>query len=100
MHQFGGWIPKTKMRKWLTMVCLSTPCPYRQLKMFFAFVEYLLGDTILAAPILEENSTERDIFLPAGAWKDAKTGEVYEGSMWIRKYKAELDELPYFIRQT
>lgn len=59
-----------------------------------------MGDTILVAPILEENQTERDIFLPAGAWKDVKSGEIHEGSKWIEKYEAKLDELPYFIRQT
>jgi myogenesis-regulating glycosidase len=59
----------------------------------------LLGETILAAPVIEEGKTTRDIYLPVGSWKDGNTGEVHEGKKWIKDYPAPLDVLPYFIKQ-
>jgi alpha-glucosidase (family GH31 glycosyl hydrolase) len=32
--------------------------------------EYLLGDFLLVAPVLEEGATSRDIYLPSGRWQD------------------------------
>ncbi|XP_049764904.1 myogenesis-regulating glycosidase-like isoform X1 [Schistocerca cancellata] len=63
--------------------------------------EYLLGENLLVAPILEEGATSRDIYLPVGTWEqkvrsDATT--VITGPAWIRGYRVELDELAYFVR--
>lgn len=60
--------------------------------------EFLLGETILAAPIIEEDSFKRDIYLPRGLWKDGNSGIIYEGKMWLRNYPAALDVLPHFVR--
>jgi myogenesis-regulating glycosidase len=65
-----------------------------------SFVEYLLGDMILAAPVIKEGATTRRIYLPVGKWKDGNTGEIHDGKKWIENYPAPLDTLPYFIRQT
>ncbi|HEY1185315.1 MAG TPA: TIM-barrel domain-containing protein [Bryobacteraceae bacterium] len=45
--------------------------------------EYLFGSDILVAPLLEENSTGRDVYLPAGEWIDYQTGKSYSGG-WHR----------------
>lgn len=61
--------------------------------------EYLLGDKILAAPIIEEGQTSRKIYLPFGKWMDGNNNEqVYEGKTWIENYSASLGTLPYFIK--
>jgi alpha-glucosidase (family GH31 glycosyl hydrolase) len=60
--------------------------------------EFLLGSNVLVAPILDEGSTERDVYLPEGTWKDEITGVVLQGGKWIREYPAELDQLPYFTK--
>lgn len=62
------------------------------------FVEFLLGDDIIAAPIVVENKVERDIYLPKGQWQDGNSNKVYKGPIWIMGYQAPLDTLPYFIR--
>lgn len=41
--------------------------------------EYLFGSSILAAPLLHENATGRDVYLPPGTWIDYQTGKAYEG---------------------
>ena len=41
--------------------------------------EYLFGSSILAAPLMHENATGRDVYLPAGQWIDFQTGKSYSG---------------------
>ncbi|CAO1436624.1 unnamed protein product [Diamesa tonsa] len=60
--------------------------------------QYLLGETVLIAPVVEEGKRQRDIYLPVGKWKDGNYGKVYEGKSWVRGYKAPLNVLPYFIK--
>ncbi|XP_011139397.1 myogenesis-regulating glycosidase isoform X2 [Harpegnathos saltator] len=60
--------------------------------------EYLLGDSILVAPVIEEGAVTRDIYLPAGIWLDPKREVISIGPKWLRNYSAPLDILPYFIR--
>jgi alpha-D-xyloside xylohydrolase len=43
--------------------------------------EYMLGASMLVAPLMEE-STGRNVYLPAGKWVDYQTAQVYEGSAW------------------
>lgn len=45
--------------------------------------EYLFGSSLLVAPLLEANTTARDVYLPAGKWIDYQTGRVYAGG-WHR----------------
>lgn len=59
--------------------------------------EFLVGDDLLVAPVVEEGATARDIYLPAGNWKDELNGgAVLEGERWYRDYRVLLDELAYF----
>ncbi|ODN05937.1 hypothetical protein Ocin01_00778 [Orchesella cincta] len=57
--------------------------------------QYMLGDNILVAPVLTENSTSRDIYLPRGSWF-SNTGIVFDGPVWLRNYSAPIQDLPYF----
>ena len=41
--------------------------------------EYLFGSSILTAPLLHENATGRDVYLPPGNWIDYQTGRSYDG---------------------
>ncbi|XP_053611423.1 myogenesis-regulating glycosidase-like isoform X2 [Plodia interpunctella] len=61
--------------------------------------EYLLGDSILVAPVVERGARSRDVYLPAGTWlAEGDPDRKHKGGDWIRDYPAKLDELPYFIR--
>jgi len=52
--------------------------------------EYLFGSDILVAPLLEENTTGRDVYVPAGEWIDYQTGKQYSGG-W---HKIEAGSIP------
>ena len=42
--------------------------------------EYMFGPDILVAPVMEENTSERKVYLPEGAmWTDANTKKAYSG---------------------
>jgi alpha-D-xyloside xylohydrolase len=41
--------------------------------------EYLFGSSILVAPLMEEGSTGRNVYLPPGTWIDYQTGKSYDG---------------------
>ncbi len=77
----------------------TDPSPQWEFPAVTCFSEFLLGDSILIAPVLEENATSRDIYLPAGQWEDqVLEGSVYDGPLWLKNYPAPLDTLPYFIK--
>lgn len=58
--------------------------------------EYLLGDDLLVAPLLDENATSRIVYLPEGAWFDFFDGTKYIGNQTITTGKD--GKLPVFAR--
>uniref|UniRef100_A0A182KB80 Uncharacterized protein n=1 Tax=Anopheles christyi TaxID=43041 RepID=A0A182KB80_9DIPT len=61
--------------------------------------QYLLGDDIIAAPVIVENARARDIYLPRGSWTDGNTNEQHTGPKWLRSYPVPLAMVPYFTRK-
>lgn len=59
--------------------------------------EFLLGSDLLVAPVLAENQVARDVLLPAGAWRDAWTGERYETARLLQ-HPAPCPGIPLFVR--
>lgn len=57
---------------------------------------YLLGDDLLVAPLLEENATSREVYLPDGAWFDFFDGTEYTGNQTVTAGKD--GKLPVFTR--
>lgn len=56
--------------------------------------QFMLGENILVAPLLEKGKTGRKVVLPEGKWK-SDTGEIYKGGKTI-DIAVKLDRLPYF----
>ncbi|XP_057651254.1 myogenesis-regulating glycosidase [Diorhabda carinulata] len=59
--------------------------------------EFSIGDEIIVAPILYSGAREREIYLPAGVWKDGIDGSLRKGNRWIHDYRVE-DNVAYFER--
>jgi alpha-glucosidase len=59
--------------------------------------EFMIGDGLLAAPVMHPNLTARSIYLPAGVWYDYWTGARQEGGRMIR-VEAPLETVPLFVR--
>jgi alpha-glucosidase (family GH31 glycosyl hydrolase) len=61
--------------------------------------QFMLGDDLLVAPVVQKGATVRDVYLPAGKWRDLENGKIVEGGAWLRKHPAPLEVLPVFVRQ-
>jgi len=59
--------------------------------------QYLLGESLLVAPVVEEGATERRLYLPQGEWFHVFTGERYEGPSWLT-VEAPIGSPPVFSR--
>ena len=61
--------------------------------------EFMSGESILVAPVIEQGVTRRMVYLPQGDnWIDYWTGEEHLGGQYIIK-NAPLDTCPIFIKQ-
>ena len=56
--------------------------------------QFMLGDSILVAPVITKGTRRRTVVFPCGAWR-APSGEVYEGDK-AYTLDAPLDKLLYF----
>ena len=59
--------------------------------------EYMVGDSLLVAPILDKDARKRMIYLPKGTWIDLFTGKKYIGGKYII-FAENLAESGYFIK--
>ncbi len=57
--------------------------------------EYMFGDALLVAPVVEPGKTTWQVYLPAGDWRDLWTGEVHSGPGEI-DVPVPLNRIPVF----
>jgi alpha-glucosidase (family GH31 glycosyl hydrolase) len=126
--QIGNWRRYTKLRTQLFPYLLAAESEYRQSGMpimrhlLLAYPgdpraattedEFLFGPDILAAPVVTEGATEREVYLPAGRWVDlwrSATFREHAGQLRLGEASvlsggtdvtvpAPLSELPLFVR--
>ncbi|XP_076259597.1 myogenesis-regulating glycosidase isoform X2 [Rhynchophorus ferrugineus] len=58
--------------------------------------EFSIGEDIIVAPILQYGVREREVYLPAGVWKDGIDGSLRKGNRWIHDYRVEEDQVAFF----
>ena len=59
--------------------------------------EYLVGSSILVAPVTDQGAVVRSIYLPKGIWIDYHSGKRIKGGKYIL-YKAPVSICPVFIK--
>ncbi|NWF97177.1 MAG: DUF4968 domain-containing protein [Candidatus Thorarchaeota archaeon] len=59
--------------------------------------QFMVGPALLVAPVLEQGSVSRTVYLPAGKWFDFWTDESFEGPREI-VVDAPLELLPVYVR--
>ncbi|TDX52110.1 glycoside hydrolase family 31 protein [Orenia marismortui] len=59
--------------------------------------QFMVGDSILVAPVYQPDRSERMVYLPEGEWYDFWTGNSYDGGKNIIA-KAPLETMPIFIK--
>jgi alpha-glucosidase (family GH31 glycosyl hydrolase) len=59
--------------------------------------QYLWGNNVLVAPVVEKGATTRRVYLPRSGWYDFWTGERLEGGREISR-PVDLETLPLYVR--
>ncbi len=59
--------------------------------------QYLLGDSLLVAPVIEPLAVSRKLYLPHGEWVNYWTGEHYQGGADVT-VAAPLEQIPLLVR--
>ncbi|XP_043543429.1 myogenesis-regulating glycosidase [Chiloscyllium plagiosum] len=60
--------------------------------------QFLIGDYLMVAPILEKGKEARDIYLPDGKWQSFN-GDLFDKTPnLLTDFAVDLDEVAYFIR--
>lgn len=59
--------------------------------------QFLVGDSLMAAPIYRPQTEWRSVYLPEGEWIDYWTGEKHAGKQHIHVH-APLEKLPLFVK--
>jgi len=59
--------------------------------------QYMLGETLLVAPVVEDNTASRDVYLPPGTWYHVWSGDSFSGGMNYR-IDAPIGSPPVFSR--
>lgn len=67
--------------------------------------QFLVGDDILVAPVLEFGLHRRDVYLPKGVWRavgfnDHHAGQTFDGGKWLYDYVSPLETLLVFKRMS
>ncbi|XP_031337819.1 myogenesis-regulating glycosidase isoform X1 [Photinus pyralis] len=58
--------------------------------------EFSVGEDLIVAPVLYSGARQREVYLPAGVWKDGIDGSLRKGNRWIHDYKVEDNQIAYF----
>jgi alpha-glucosidase len=59
--------------------------------------QFMIGDSLLVAPVVDEGATTKSVYFPEGTWYDVWTGEAVEGGQRL-EVSAPLGSPPAFSR--
>lgn len=59
--------------------------------------QFMIGDSIMVAPVTEQGMTQKLVYFPEGEWYDYWTGEKQKGGEYRIRHAA-LDECPVYVR--
>ena len=61
-------------------------------------MQFMFGESLLVAPVVEKGARTREVYLPKGRWYDWYDGTVYEGGHYVT-VPAPLDKTPVLVKE-
>ncbi len=58
--------------------------------------QFMMGDSLLVAPVIEKDAYKRTVLVPKGKWKN-EAGKIFKGPASV-EMDAPIDVLPYLVR--
>jgi alpha-glucosidase (family GH31 glycosyl hydrolase) len=59
--------------------------------------QFLMGEDLLVAPVVEKGAKTRSVIIPPGRWR-GDDGKVVEGPVAV-EVATPIERLPYFVRE-
>ncbi|MDO5135576.1 MAG: glycoside hydrolase family 31 protein [Eubacteriales bacterium] len=59
--------------------------------------EFMIGENLLVAPVVEQGAVRKLVYLPEGQWYDYWTGELLSGKQYVIR-SASLEECPLYVK--
>lgn len=59
--------------------------------------EWMLGESLLAAPAFANGGWTRDVYLPKGTWIDFNSHKVFHGPCTLKSYTYTMNDIPVFV---
>ena len=59
--------------------------------------QFMLGPSLLVAPVFVPSSEEAEYYLPGGRWTSFWSDRIIEGPRWVRE-KVAVDDIPVWVR--
>ena len=59
--------------------------------------QFMWGDSILVAPVLQKGTTERKLYLPKGEWYKYNSNVKIKGGQWITEL-VDINNIPLFVK--
>ncbi len=60
--------------------------------------EYMLGDSLLVAPVITQSVTTRSVYLPAGGWFDFWTNAHVDGGQTVTWTGTDSTQIPIYVK--
>lgn len=60
--------------------------------------QYFFGESLLVAPVMEENTGVKDVYLPEGSWVDFFEGTEHAGGQFM-SVKSDIESIPVYIKE-
>jgi alpha-glucosidase len=60
--------------------------------------QFMSGEWFLVAPVYENTTTRKGIYLPKGQWFDYWDGTAYSGPTTLNNYNTPIDKLPLLVK--
>ena len=84
---------------WMAPQALSSTTPNLE-KLMLLEDQFMVGDDMFVAPIVDVGATSRTIFVPPGKWRDVfqHRDTFTDNGKWLQNYEIELKNICVFVR--